>query len=351
MRLRTNTTHVKNPQHSKRIPWTKYIYLSVLAIIVISLVLFAKDKILYIQAPGVLDGHTRKLSSGVKSRIIKIDTSLGEHINKGSNLVYLERGDLEENALINLDFKKSSIKQDITDTKGELTQLNRYGEQINQKLSMLTEDYNNAKKLYEMNAIPYSRFLNSKIEYDEVVAESENVQTKIEIKKMLLNTLEEQLNRLKSFNIRKNNITSNLTESDDNQFPPSSNNLGIISLISPVDGKVADIKKEVGEMVLPGETVIEVVDISDLYLKAFFDQYDEKYIQKGQNVYIKFKNGQEGKGIIKDIKPVTSTLLSDYERYIKSREEAIIVEIEPSETSQKWPSLLGMNAKVMFSRF
>lgn len=122
-------------------------------------------------------------------------------------------------------------------------------------------------------------------------------------------------------------------------------------MVSPVNGMVNDIFRKVGETVLPGEPVLEILNKSNLFLKSFFSQDDEESLGIGQKVNIQFQNGEKSYGIIKKIYPSTTSVLTQYQKIFKLDKESLIVEIHKGKNSRKWPDIVGMTAKVRLSRF
>ncbi|MCL4464198.1 MAG: HlyD family secretion protein [Firmicutes bacterium] len=83
-------------------------------------------------------------------------------------------------------------------------------------------------------------------------------------------------------------------------------------ILSPADGYVANRLAEAGEYVLPGQPLMSVVNLEDLWVVANFTEEQIKYLNQGQevNIYIDAFPDEQLRGRVADIMPAGGAVFS-----------------------------------------
>jgi len=78
------------------------------------------------------------------------------------------------------------------------------------------------------------------------------------------------------------------------------------SVLSPADGYVAHLQVETGEYVMPGQTLMSVVNLDDLWITANFSEDQIRYIRIGQEVdiFVDAYPDEQFRGKVANIMPV-----------------------------------------------
>lgn len=77
------------------------------------------------------------------------------------------------------------------------------------------------------------------------------------------------------------------------------------SILSPADGYVAHLQVEAGEYVMPGQTIMSVVNLDDLWITANFSEEQVRHLRVGQEVdiYVDAYPDEQFRGKVANIMP------------------------------------------------
>ncbi len=120
-------------------------------------------------------------------------------------------------------------------------------------------------------------------------------------------------------------------------------------IFSPLNGLVLAIKKQKGESVKLGESVMVIGDKSKLHLKAFFEQDQRNNILLGDKVDIIFASGEKGRGEITKIYPMALPWPLEYEGKFGNPGRFITVKIT-FDHRENIPETLKTKAQVRVQR-
>ena len=82
-------------------------------------------------------------------------------------------------------------------------------------------------------------------------------------------------------------------------------------IYSPINGKVIDVKLQIGDYATPADVVVIVAETSDMYITANVEETDILKIHKGQSVSVSLDAyGKSFNGVVDDVNTITSTKLS-----------------------------------------
>lgn len=331
---------VKSPEERGRkpIPWGKYLYLTVLAIIVISFVKWTYERVIYVRGDGVLEAKTVGISATITGRVATVKHKVKDTVSKGEAVVFLERSELDNK----IDAKRREIeekniffRQKILDAENELRLLEKERENQEKEANDLREEYKKAKALLSLEAITRPQLLN--VEYDMKSSERKlaGLSTGVAL------AASKFLAVKKEFSAYQEIVNKEIKQLNDIKKETV--------LFSPVKGVVTMIFKKEGEVVQPGELILKIADPSENFIKTYFHASDEGKIKLGEEVLVTFQNRDKSRGVIRKIYPATFPLPVEYKKAYGPQEMSITAEIFPAE-GMSWPRVIGTKATVIVKR-
>ncbi len=338
---RRRETFLRSPEERERkqIPWSKYFYLGVLASIIIAILTWGGKKLIYIQGVGVLEAETTQVEARLTARIEDITCAINDKVSRGTGLIFLVASELKHAIAENdraLEERRSVFRQKKLGIKDELKILEQEKKNREEETEDLNEEYKRAQDLLALESITRSQFL--EIEYNLKLAEREL--SLVSTKAVLTGTKLEEINNehreyLKKVEKEMKHLYDRLKEN---------------VLLAPRDGIVTMLYKQVGEVVQAGEPVVKIADLSENFIKTFFDGSVENELVLGAEVSIVFDNGDESRGRIKKIYSATRALSSAYRTRFGIQERFIIAEIIPIEGKSWAGRILQTKARVFLKK-
>lgn len=340
----------------KKVNWDKIVYFLILGLIVFFIFRYAFTRIVYVSAPG----HV--LFNSLVVRVpedITIDVFYkfeGDSVQKGDTLFsYYSYEDQKasfeqsiEGDLAGITTKESSS----TWEEKEIYQLNK-NIQLNQLEMLEKKDL----VLFYQNEIESLK--------NEVILEI-TPKSKIDLYQKEIEKLQLEVITLEKENgvylslIQKLNIDANNEESsgDGNGLISSSFDAGgggpiLRYYISPTAGTITRLYKSDYEVALKSESILNMHEKEDIYIKAFFNQEDLAYFAEGDEVTVIFPDGEQSVGHIKRFYFATYRMPEEFQKKYESTTRAIAVDIFPieNESEIKWKAFYKMNVTVRINKW
>lgn len=346
----------EKPKAKKKVNWDKIIYFLILGLILFFIFRYAFTRIVYISAPG----HV--LFKSLEVRVpedITIDVFYkfeGDSVNKGDTLfTYYSYED-----------EKASFEQTLN---GNLTDALSKGESTSWE----------EKEIYSLNKTIQLNQLNIQEKKDLIVFyqnEIENLKNEVileispkskidlyqkEIEKLQLEiiTLEKE-NQVYTNLIQQLNQSKGLQNFDgdgnamiNNSFSAGGGGPVLRYYLAPTEGTITRLYKSDYEVALKSETILNMHQKEDIYIKAFFNQEDLAYFKEGDEVTVIFPDGEKSIGHIKRFYFATYKMPEEFQKKYESTTRAIAVDIFPiqNESEIKWKAFYKMNVTVRINKW
>lgn len=231
-----------------------------------------------ISAPGTVDARTRvKVSAQVSARITALPFREGQDVKSGDVVVRLDAEDLQAN----LDAARAGLRADEARLEGTQAALAR-----------------SKSELERVRALHKSK--------DRSDAELEAIEAAY-------------LQQESSLRVAEQSI-----ESSRAQVRRAERDLSNSVIASPIDGTVALVNNEVGELVLGtfnnlGQTILEIADLTEIIMRAEVDEGNIQQVKTGQTatVYVTAYPDREFPGRVDKVRPQKKTSVRDGRNYFE----------------------------------
>jgi hypothetical protein len=147
---------------------------------------------------------------------------------------------------------------------------------------------------------------------------------RIEVKSEIMTTVEEVLKKAGTF-VNKNDLVIRLDEYNTNLELYkldllSESEFKKIALYAPFDGILLDSHKIAGELVMPGEKVYELIDLSSLEIYGYINENEILDISTNNEVEVTIL-GEEVQGFIDYVSPISDPETKTFEIVVKVKNE------------------------------
>ena len=210
--------------------------------------------------------YTYKIGPTVAGRVKRLDVHVGDRVKAGQVLGEMDPVDLDEH-----------IRAQDATLKQAAAQLNE---------AQVRRDY------AQTQALRYEQLLQARSTSEEVVATKQH---DLLVAKAGLTAAQEELSRLRAEREALAAQRSNL------------------SLIAPVDGLVVSRDAEPGTTVVPGQTVVELIDPDTLWVNVRFDQIRAQGLAPGLSAQIVLRSqaGEQKAGRVLRIEPLADAVTEE----------------------------------------
>lgn len=384
MRLKAPVTH---PQQimlpkKKRMSLGKLFYLLVLLIMAVAAVRWGVRYLGFIQAPGLIEGKKIVLEASVSAKIDKMTLQVGDMVNKGDELIFLDAQGLigrikqqesevgalraacdneqrslpilleEKNSQVSL--KQSTIKQNQQRLMGETRQLQLRLTQLNNNLANQNRQLSEGRRLLKINAITHTKLQVIEIKTQALKNEISRTNLRLQTSRQELIQIQNTLDIIKADKsslpeqIKGKSILPVLRA----KLMAASQRLELLQaqlkeriISAPFSGVVTQVFKQADEVVMTGEAIAEIVDPESLWVKVYFDPKYQAQLAEGDRVQLEFDNQLKSEGIIQKFYPATTPLPPQFQKVYEPHKRALIAEVQPVD-KKEWPLTIGMGVKV-----
>jgi multidrug resistance efflux pump len=303
-------------------PWGKAIYFGVLAVIAATLVAWGWATIFYMEAPALVQHREFLVQSTETGRIADIPVKIGDLVSPQTVVAILDitRRDLDQwspemifraqDALEKIIAEAAVISRELT-LKKELA-ANLAGERAR------------AKNLLGQGVMKYSDYKKLDLDYQSLTGALGELQARKQ-------ALQAQRRALENIYVR--------------HLSPAGRQL--IELKPVIRGIVIKRELEPGDVVLPSQAILTLIDPQSLYVKAFFPEKYQPYVHLGNKVRIILPDGSQVSGEVQKLYPASEQLPPEYQKYYMTRQRAIVAEIiVTSPTAADIPNGLTVKARI-----
>ena len=126
----------------------------------------------------------------------------------------------------------------------------------------------------------------------------------------------------------------------------------LIEFVSPINGRIADIKHRSFDLVYKGEPILNI-EQEEAYIKAYIPQKEFSSVYEGDEVTVIFPDKSKGKGIVSKIYTQLERLPPEYQDETGPRIRSFLAIVKPRDTEQmkKWKMNNKLSVEIRKSRF
>ena len=307
-----------------------------------------------------ITGRIHMVAPKIAGTVASVYVNDNQYVKAGELLLEIKPEDYEVRAVqasTALDAEKS--KQSETEHQIELTEkqcevakfevaaasANKEIEKVNMKKAEL--DFKRAEKLLKMQAVSQEYYDQAKTIYDTSVARLKTAEE--ELNQALANT---EMQKASVKQVKSTlSVKSSMVKQKEAMLQEAKLNMSYTKIYSPVEGYVTRKSVEVGDQLRPGQPVMTVVPLHDVWIIANYKETQLTRVKAGQKVRIKVDTypGKVYKGRVDSIMASTGSILSMFPpenatgSFVKVVQR-IPVKIVLSDTpDQKYPLRAGMS--------
>jgi hypothetical protein len=343
-----NLEDVKNPP--KKINWDKIIYFIVLGLILLFFFRYAFSSIFYVEAPGQVYFNSVKVRLPKDVTIHEFQVLEGDTVEVGDSLFSYTP---EQNGAGG--FGSVSINGiNSTSTSSSWKEKEVYQLYKNIELTKLKAIENN-------NLIDWNKEQVKSLE-DQVILE---ITSKTVIERFKKDIKKLELDNKKYWTeveVYKKLIAELYPESKNSGDNFGSINIsggggnlsnGIKYYVSPIEGTITRIYKNNHEVAIKSEDILNLHKRERIYIKAFFDQEDFQYLEKGTEVTVKFPDGSKSTGTINRFYYATYRVPPEFQKKYEPVTRTIAVDIFPIKNSDqiKWKAFYKMGVTISTTKY
>ena len=391
MRLTKLRRHVRSPEErERRISVGKLLYFLVLGVLLVLGVRYGAERVLHVRGQGFIRGEKVAVQALHRARILAIGPAVNDRVTEGEVVARLsaDRGpttvhrpaaatrpadlkaeelrlrarlqDERETEADRIRSRAEALETDLWKTRERLGVLQARVES-ERALSAAREDsIGHWRRLYELEAITLPEYLRRVQEVDAGASSAEVELTGLRNRERRLQdaieTTRRDLDRVRGRRETRARLATVLEE--EKQLvaapPAPAATVGPVdtggALLAPQSGVLATLLKKPGEVLLPGETLGEIVDPERLYVEAFFPADQQQYLFTGEEVEVRFPSGTQGNGRVAAIDPVVTPLAPAYQKRYEPPQTALRVRIRLEEP-ERYLQALDAQVQVRVSRF
>ena len=221
------------------------------------------------------------VNSRVQGFIEEIRFEEFQRVSKGDTLLIIENTEFRhrvaqaEAAYANAVSGKSAMKQTISTTQTDVTVSEAAIEEARIRMDNAERNYQRYKSLFEKDAVTQQQYDNVQTEYEAAKARYEMLQRQRES----LRSVGKELNT----RLDQNEAAIRLAEAD---VELAKLNLSYTIIVAPCDGYVGRKSIQEGQLIQPGQTVVDIVDSEDKWVVANYKETQTANICEGQEVDI-----------------------------------------------------------------
>lgn len=230
-----------------------------------------------------------------------------EKVNKGDTLIIIDDSDLRLNvAGAEAEYQKALAGKNIADrnvssASANLSVSEASIEEARVLMEQSLKDFQRFQTLLDQEAVTRQQYDNAKTDYETKKARYETLQCQRQATSSVV-----ELNRSQ---LSSSDASINLAKV---MLETAELNLSYTVITAPCDGYTARKQIQVGQLVQPGQTLLDVVDTSDVWVNANYKETQLKHINPGNIVEIMVDAVPDVKfeGVVKSISTATGSALS-----------------------------------------
>lgn len=337
----------KKKKKVRKVNWDRIIYFILLCTFLFFAGRYAFMKIYYVKADGQILFKNLNIQNLDDCRITKFNVIEGNYVHKGDTLFYFindEDGEKSNGSSISLnvsgktktDWQDKAIielEADLDILKKELRIKRKLAKKLEAEIIQIQQEV-------LLEVLPKTALYQKQTEIDKVSSEIDGLLEERSI-------LNDKLAKIKSSERNIGSLEGNGQGSggnDDNQVKP---------FISPMEGIITKIFKENQEVALKSEVIMYIQKSENVFIKAFFEQEDLKYLKNRNKVELEFPDGTECYGRITRFYYSTYRLPEEFQKKYEPTTRSLSVDIVPLNREEflKWQKFYKLGVIVRKVRF
>ncbi len=125
------------------------------------------------------------------------------------------------------------------------------------------------------------------------------------------------------------------------------------AFVAPMDGIIGQINFNPNEVCFRREEILTIHKLEDMMIKVYFDPYEMKYLEQGDDVDVIFPDGSSSEGFIENFHVATYALPEEFQKKYEPTTRNIVanVHLKNSNDRYKLMNFYKMNVRISKSRF
>jgi multidrug resistance efflux pump len=249
-----------------------------------------------IRTTGIVEGIEANVSSTVQGRIVRLFCREGDSVKEGVTLVELESNELKasvDQALASIEKAKSDIgvsvsaiaasKANVKSTESDIESAKADIERARAQMNEAGREFDRSKKLFEQRIIPRSSLDTAMTNYDTAVANYNSGTARLTA---LTSKKDAAIAQLHASESQLTSYRSAVKQSEAN-LAYAQAKLAETIIKSPLTGTVVFQAFEQGETVNPGTTILTLMDLDRLYVRADIEETTVGSIRINQQAIVR----------------------------------------------------------------
>lgn len=326
----------EQPLKRKGINWDRVVYLSILFILAGSLVVYLIDRYVYLTFSGQVVNKSHLVYLSDDAYIYDVYVEEDDFVQVGDSLfLFKPEIDRTDNALFNsIQSAEASKERDLADARRNLVVLQA---EYNENLKLIKSYEEKIKEIELMvllDANSSERANSFKIEIDKLKAKNEVILAEIRYWRNYI------ANAPKRTSNYQNTLNARISDNDQMQI-----------FFSTVSGHVDRINYQKDQLVYKGQSVMDFVQ-EEVFALTYLAEDDFGLLMEGDEVSLKFADGQEDEGVIEIIYANLNNVPPHYLRNNSAPNNYYLVIIEPKTNLylNRWRKNAGLRIKVTKKR-
>lgn len=319
------------PTSKKNVPWGKYLYLTILAGLIIRASLWIFEWAYYIEGTGFLEAEVMFVDASHAGRIQEIACSMNDMVRPGQALVLLR----DESPIADSDARIPAAyfttERRIVEVSSDIAILKQKAARAKKILLRLRAEHSRAKHLLTLHTITRAQLEAIEKQVYEAEFDLDDARSEIKAYQEALASYRRQMQAM-----QRQQLEAELVRET-------------TALTSASNGVVSAIYKQRGEVVTKGESILKIVNKDRILIKAYFSGEYETALSKGDRAKIRFANGDTETGVIEKIYLTTHPQPIEIKHRFGKTQRFLIVEIMPEHEST-WQRILETQAEVFIKR-
>lgn len=339
------STDEKPPERKRN--WGKYLYFLVLGAIVLGMLFYFIDSSIHAEGDGQVIFDKLYIQHTSDVRVLNIFVKEGSSVKRNDRLfTYAEesRGDGIFRQSAESSYYSPDIEREISRSIQaiRLRELDRKGYEAS--LGRSKADYDTIRNQALLDAHYPGRLG----EISENIRSTESLIARADEE---IKILKEYLARIRAINTAA--AARSLQAYQAAQAAQSAQAAaGVKTFAAMEDGVVTRIYPNNYEVVLKGDTIMEIYKPEEIAIKAFFEQEDIKHLRNGARVSIRLPDGTRATGVIKRYYFATQPLPPEFQKRYEPVKRTVVVDIEPPnrEAGLEWKQYYKLSVKVFLRK-
>lgn len=327
------------PAKKKEFPWQKWSFIAIIMIIASVMIYNAVSSLWIIDANGQIEvaKHTVHFAYDINLKNFKVKE--GQAICTGDTLfkfsAIVEEG--ESTSISDVNRPEEWIEREKINLRSKIAEKDFAVVELTGRISQIQQLANMKKEMILLGSV------NDKNEYEYLKLDINRYQLQVDTYKKEKKYLQNLLYSLNSQGVTTKKITTNTKRVENsNEF-----------FISPMDGVIGQINFNSNEICFRRDEIMTIHRLSDMKIKVYFDPYEMKYLQIGDDVKVTFPDGTHSTAYIENFHVATYAVPDEFQKKYEPTERNIVANVllKQNKDVYKLMNFYKMNVRVSKPRF